>query len=55
MNLLLMGFPFSIGVAFLIMALAMPFLVEAISRVVDAGFETLSGLLVGLRAAGGGR
>jgi flagellar biosynthetic protein FliR len=45
MNLLLMGFPFSIGVAFLIMVLAMPFLVGSISRVVDGGFETLSGLL----------
>ena len=31
MNLLLMGFPFSIGVAFLIMVLAMPFLMEASS------------------------
>jgi type III secretory pathway component EscT len=45
MNLLLMGFPFSIGVAFLIMVLAMPFLVGSISRVVDGGFEALSGLL----------
>jgi flagellar biosynthetic protein FliR len=45
MNLLLMGFPFSIGVAFLIMVLAMPFLVGSISRVVDGGFEALNGLL----------
>jgi flagellar biosynthetic protein FliR len=45
MNMLLMGFPFSIGVAFLIMVLAMPFLVGAISRLVDGGFETLSSLL----------
>jgi len=54
MNLLLMGFPFSIGVALLIMVMAMPFLVSSISRVVDGGFETLASLLGGLRAAGGG-
>lgn len=53
MNLLLMGFPFSIGVAFLVMVLAMPFLVGAMGRVVDGGFQTLSQLLSGLRAGGG--
>jgi flagellar biosynthetic protein FliR len=51
MNMLLMGFPFSIGVAFLIMVLAMPFLVGSISRIVDGGFETLNGLFGGLSAA----
>lgn len=51
MNLLLMGFPFSIGVAFLIMVLAMPFLVGSISRIVDGGFEALNGLFGGLSAA----
>jgi flagellar biosynthetic protein FliR len=51
MNLLLMGFPFSIGVAFLIMVLAMPFLVGSIGRVVDGGFETLNGLFGSLSAA----
>ena len=45
-----MGFPFSIGVALLIMVVAMPFLVAAISRVMDGGFETLAGLLGGLGA-----
>jgi flagellar biosynthetic protein FliR len=53
MNMLLMGFPFSIGVAFLIMVLAMPFLVGSISRIVDGGYETLGRLLSGLKAAGG--
>jgi flagellar biosynthesis protein FliR len=51
--MLLMGFPFSIGVAFLIMVLAMPFLVGSISRIVDGGYETLGRLLSGLKAAGG--
>ena len=51
MNLLLTGFPFSIGVAFLIMVVAMPFLVGSISRVVDGGFETLNGLFASLSAA----
>lgn len=55
MNMLLMGFPFSIGVAFLIMVLAMPFLVGSIGRIVDGGYETLSGLLEALKAAGGRR
>jgi flagellar biosynthetic protein FliR len=53
MNMLLMGFPFSIGVAFLIMVLAMPFLVGSIGRIVDGGYETLGRLLSGLKAAGG--
>jgi flagellar biosynthetic protein FliR len=53
MNMLLMGFPFSIGVAFLIMVLAMPFLVGSISRIVDGGYVTLSGLLSGLKSPGG--
>jgi flagellar biosynthetic protein FliR len=50
MNLLLTGFPFSIGVAFLVMVLAMPFLVGSISRVVDGGFEFLNGLFGALSA-----
>jgi flagellar biosynthesis protein FliR len=54
MNMLLMGFPFSIGVAFLIMVLAMPFLVGSISRVVDGGFEALTGLLGRLGPGGRG-
>jgi flagellar biosynthetic protein FliR len=39
------GFPFSIGVAFLIMFLTMPFIVEAFSRVIDASFEQLARLI----------
>jgi flagellar biosynthesis protein FliR len=45
LNLLIVGFPFSIGVAFLIMFLTMPFIVEAFSRVIEAGFEQLARLI----------
>lgn len=41
MNLLMLGFPLAIGVAFLIIFLAMPFLVEVFSQVVEQSFETL--------------
>jgi flagellar biosynthetic protein FliR len=41
MNLLMLGFPLAIGVAFLIIFLAMPFLAEVFSRVVEQSFETL--------------
>lgn len=41
MNLLMLGFPLAIGVAFLIIFLAMPFLAEAFSQIVDQSFEML--------------
>ncbi|MBT3275007.1 MAG: flagellar biosynthetic protein FliR [Spirochaetales bacterium] len=39
MNLLMLGFPIAISVAFLIMFLTIPFLVESFGRVIDASFE----------------
>ncbi len=42
MNLLMLGFPLSIGVAFLMIFLTMPYLVAAFDRLLDAGFGVLS-------------
>lgn len=45
MNLLMMGFPVAIGVAFIIIFLTLPFLVETLGTVVDAGFYRIMELL----------
>lgn len=39
MNLLMMGFPISIGVAFLILFVSLPFLVELFSAIIDFSFQ----------------
>ncbi len=39
MNLLMMGFPISIGVAFLILFVSLPFLVELFSAIIDYSFQ----------------
>ena len=44
MNLLMMGFPISIGVAFLIMLVTIPFIMEGFDRLLTAGFEQLGRL-----------
>ncbi|RPJ07544.1 MAG: flagellar biosynthetic protein FliR [Spirochaetaceae bacterium] len=41
MNLLMLGFPISIGVAFLVLLLIIPFIVDVASRVIEAGFTQL--------------
>ncbi|MFW5783363.1 MAG: flagellar biosynthetic protein FliR, partial [Spirochaetota bacterium] len=41
MNLLMLGFPFSIGVAFVLMLVSIPFLMEAFDRLIAVGFERL--------------
>ncbi len=41
MNLLVMGFPISIGVAFLIMLITIPFLMNTFDRIIELGFEEL--------------
>ena len=51
MNLLMMGFPISIGVAFLILMVCIPFLVETFDRLIGAGFETLMRFIQGAQAA----
>jgi flagellar biosynthetic protein FliR len=53
MNLLMMGFPVSIGVAFLILMISIPFMVETFDRLIGAGFETLLALFRGAREVGG--
>jgi flagellar biosynthetic protein FliR len=44
MNLLMMGFPVSIGVAFLILFASLPFLAEVFSAVIDFSFEEVQRL-----------
>ncbi len=39
MNLLMLGFPLAIGVAFVVMIMTMPFLVEGFEVVIDAAFS----------------
>jgi flagellar biosynthesis protein FliR len=51
MNLLILGFPISIGVSFLLLFVSLPFLVEAFTGVIDQAFN---GLLEVLRLARGG-
>jgi flagellar biosynthetic protein FliR len=44
MNLLVLGFPISIGVTFLVLLVGMPFLAEAISQLIDEGFELIQSM-----------
>lgn len=45
MNLLMLGFPIKITMAFLMLFLAMPFLMEAFNRVIDSSFYELMDFL----------
>lgn len=45
MNLLMLGFPINIGMAFILLFLLMPFLVEAFERIIDFGFVEIARLL----------
>ncbi|MDR0669241.1 MAG: flagellar biosynthetic protein FliR [Treponema sp.] len=47
-NILSEGFPLSITVAFLLIFASMPYMTEAFSRVIDAGFRTFQDLLIRL-------
>ncbi len=49
MNLLTMGFPITIGVAFLLLFLTLPFLVEAMAGIIQQSFDNLTRLLILLR------
>lgn len=44
MNLMMMGFPISIGFGFVVMMLAMPFLIEAFGSVINNGFNSIEDL-----------
>jgi flagellar biosynthetic protein FliR len=48
LDVLMMGFPLSIGVAFLVMFAAMPFLMGAFERIIDASIEGVAVLVDGL-------
>lgn len=49
MNLLLVGFPLQIGVGFIIMLIAAPFIAEKMSILVDMGFELIESYLLSIR------
>ena len=52
MNLLMLGFPIKISMAFLMLFLAMPFLLEAFNRVIDSSFYELLNFLKVLSGGG---
>jgi len=52
MNLLVMGFPISIGVAFLIIMVTIPFLMESFDRLIGVGFDRLMVFFRGAAEAG---
>ncbi|HUV06913.1 MAG TPA: flagellar biosynthetic protein FliR [Spirochaetia bacterium] len=52
MNLLMMGFPVAIGVAFIMLLLITPMLMNAFSRIIDVSFESLQTLIGNIRGAG---
>ena len=45
MNLLMLGFPINIFVAFLILYVCLPFIMESFGRIIDSGFGTVYQLL----------
>jgi flagellar biosynthetic protein FliR len=52
MNLLMLGFPIAIGVAYIIMFVSLPFLVEAFARLIDGSFQQLIKVYQGILAGG---
>jgi flagellar biosynthesis protein FliR len=52
MNLLMLGFPLSIGVAFIIMLITIPFLMQAFDRLIGVGFDELRLFFRGAAEAG---
>ncbi len=52
MNLLMLGFPLKIGVAFLMIMITLPLLMEAFSRVIDASFLEIMHLLSDIERGG---
>lgn len=51
MNLLMVGFPIQIGVGFLIMLIATPFIAEKMSQLIDMGFGMIESYLLATREA----
>jgi flagellar biosynthetic protein FliR len=52
-NILSEGFPISITVAFLLILASLPFMTEAFSRVIDAGYRNIEGLYIRIGAQTG--
>ncbi len=52
MDVLTMSFPLSIGVAFIVLFAALPFLMTAFGNIIDGSFEVLGRLIMGLKGAG---
>jgi flagellar biosynthetic protein FliR len=52
MDVLTMGFPLSIGVAFILLFSGLPFLMTAMEKVIDAGFSGLASLISKMGGAG---
>ncbi len=51
MDVLTMGFPLSIGVAFLLLVAGLPVMMTAFERIIDAGFQAVGGVIVSLKGA----
>jgi flagellar biosynthetic protein FliR len=54
MNLLMVGFPISLAVAFVLLLLVMPYLMSTFGEILNAGFEGLAGLFAKMASATGG-
>jgi flagellar biosynthetic protein FliR len=52
MNLLMLGFPIQIGVAFMMIMVTLPLLMEAFSRVIDASFLEILRLFADIERGG---
>ena len=52
MNLLMIGFPIAIGVAFIVLFTIMPFLMETFGKIIDASFAGISNLLLNMGGKG---
>jgi flagellar biosynthetic protein FliR len=52
MNLLMMGFPISLGVAFIVLMLVVPYLMSAFAGILNVSFDALVSLMRGTAAGG---
>ncbi len=53
MNLLMLGFPAAIGVAFMVLFLALPFLVQSFEAIIDSSFVTIATFFGDMLPVGG--
>jgi len=52
MNLLMLGFPIAIGVAYIVILLIMPLLVATFSKIIDGSFEMIGRIFAAARGGG---